>query len=275
MINRLAFVVAASLLATSSFAQIASDNFENNNPSAAYNDGIQYGDNGGTGFGPLTYLEGSNGGIFAAAIDGQALGIFPGTGPGDAQALGRTVSSPLTLAVYSLTIRFDLDNAVNFSGFNLKSTLGSTFGSGELLFVGLTPSNGNGSLVIGDGTGGHTLVLGTATDLRNKTIDFSISIDTTAATYALTATIRGTGDSGTFNGSLKDTNGATPGTGSFSAVGFANFNTGSFQNLLVDNLLVAIPEPTTFSLVGIGGILAVGLLRKRVVASRFSARRNF
>jgi len=58
-------VIAALLSAVAVHAQVSAlDNFENNNPGTAYNDGIQYGDNGGSGFGALTYLEGTGGGLF-------------------------------------------------------------------------------------------------------------------------------------------------------------------------------------------------------------------
>src|SRR6201999_3266799 len=83
---------ALSAAAVTANAQISAlDNFENNNPGTAYNNGIQYGDNGGVGFGALTFLEGAGGGIFDGSLDGaRALGIFAGGASGNTQALGRT-----------------------------------------------------------------------------------------------------------------------------------------------------------------------------------------
>ena len=242
------FAAAVTIVLTcagSIAAQVAEDDFENTNPD--YADGFDYGDNGGIGFDGLTYLGGANGGLFEGAIDGQALGIFAGND--DGQAVGRAINSPIFAGTYTLSLSFNLSNATDFSGFNLKNSIGGSLGAGELLFVGLTASNGNASLLIGDGTGGHSVSLGADPDLRFENIDFSISFDTGALTYSLTATVRDSGDVGMFSGTLKDTNGGDAGSGAVGAVGFGNFDAGSNNNLLVDNLnLTAIPEPSTVSL---------------------------
>ena len=249
----------------SSLAQIASDNFENNNPGPAYNDGIQYNDNGGFGFGALTYLEGSNGGVFNANLDGaRALGIFAGPGATDTQALGRTITSPVTTGTFSLSTSFNVSSVTGFSGFDLKDGLGGTLGAGQLLFIGLNAGTNN-SFAITDATGTHQLTIGTTADLRFQNIDFSISFDTGLATYSLTATVRSNGQSGTISGSLIDTNGATAGTGSFSAVGFGNFNSGPNQDFIIDNLqITAIPEPSTIALIGLSGLILAAVVKRRL-----------
>ena len=269
MIKKIALsILVAGVSSLTAWGQ-ASDNFENSNPSNDYNDGIQYNDNGGSGFGALTYLEGTGGGLFNGTLSGaRALGIFAGAGAGNTQALGRNVTSPVTQGIYSFDARFDVNNSVGTTGFNLKSALGTSFGGSELLFVGLTPGSGNNQLFINDGGGTHTLTLGTATELRGVNINFSISFNSLADTYSLTATIlsgTSTGQSGTFAGILTDTNGATAGTGALAAVGFGNFNGGSAnQNLVVDNLsITVVPEPSSLSLLGGPAILGAWFYLRR------------
>ena len=255
-------IMAAAVLAATAIsvnAQISAlDNFEQNNPGTAYNDGIQYGDNGGAGFGALTYLEGTGGGIFTAGgINGaQALGVFSGGGGGNTQALGRSTQSSFLNGNYSLDGRFDLDNSVGTSGFNIKSALGSTFGANEELFFGLTPANGNSSIFISDAAGGHSLSLPSVSELRGVNLAFSLDFDTTAGTYTLKVTDLANSAMNSFTGLLKDANGASAGTGSINAIGFINFNTGNNQNLIADDLAM-VPEPSTWLM---GGLVSLGLI---------------
>ncbi len=269
IIKKLSLGVLISAVAIiSAKAQIvATDNFEANNPGAAYNDGIQYGDNGGTAFGALTYLTGTGGGIYGetggARIDNlQSLGIYSGNGPGDTQALGRTINTPFDRGIYSLDARFNLSNTTGFSGFNIKSGLGSTFGANELMSFGLNPSNGSGVFLITDGTGTHTLAVGTDTELRGPAFNFALSFDTLADTYTLTVTDIGNAQSGTFSGLLTDTNGGAAGAGAVAALGFANFNTGTDQNLIADNLSV-VPEASPRIFFAVPALLGVFFLRRR------------
>lgn len=257
-------MVATLALSGSAWAQIASDNFENGNPGNDYNDGIQYNDNGGSGFGALTYLEGTGGGLFDGTLGGaRALGIFSGAGAGNTQALGRSILAPTIAGTFTLDLRFDVDNAVGTTGFNLKTGLGTSFGGNELLFIGLTPGSGNGVLFVSDAGGTNSFSIGSLTELRGANINLSISFDTSAATYSVTAT-SGV-ETGTFSGSLKDTNGATAGTDALSAIGFGNFNGGSAnQNLVFDNLnLAAVPEPTSLSLLAGPAILGAWFFVRR------------
>lgn len=238
-------------------AVIATDDFENNNPGTAYNDGIQYGDNGGTGFGAITYLEGSGGGLFDATLGGaRALGVFAGNLAGNTQAFGRTVTSTL-VGTYTFQARFDVSNTVAFSGFNIKSAFGSLFGSSELLSFGLTPGSGNTSLFVG-GSVNTTLALPLA-DIRGQNLDFKLDFDTNTGAYTLSAKKTTDLAFSSVSGLLKDTNGAAAGVGPLAAVGVGNFNTGSNQNLVADNLNI-IPEPSSAVVGLIGSVL---LFRRR------------
>lgn len=233
----------------------ASDNFDGNE----YNPAVSpYNQNGGTGFGPITYLTGNGGGAYFSNFDGRGLGIFAGENTGNTQALAREILNSVLAGTYSLSASFNITNTVAFTGFNLKSTLGSQLGEGELLSIGLLPEaqgGGNDVLYVTDGTGTRTVALGADNDLTFNNIDFSIAFDTGAQTYSVTATVRGSNNVGMFSGILKDTNGADPGTGTFGAVGFGIFNTGANQDLLIDNLVVtAIPEPSTVSLLAVSAI---------------------
>jgi hypothetical protein len=186
MIKKLAIAISmASFAVLTAHAQIvASDNFENDNPSSDYDNGIQYGDNGGSGFGALAYLEGTGGGLFDSTLDGaRALGIYASSG---GQALGRTVDTSVTNGIYSIDGRFDVANDNGFSGFNIKSGLGSTFGANELMSFGLTPASGNSVFLVTDSSGTHTVSVGTDTELRGVNFNFSLAFDTTAETYTLT-----------------------------------------------------------------------------------------
>jgi len=254
--------LTAYSIAGAALAQTASDNFENNNPGAAYNDGISYGDNGGIGFGALTYLEGTGGGLFDAGLSGaRALGVFAGGGGGNTQALGRSLNSSLTTGSFTLQARFDLNNFVAFSGFNLKSGLGAGFGANELLSFGLTPGSGNAALFLG-GAANQTLTLSGVTELRGVNLDILIDFDTAAATYTFNAKRTIDVSYSSISGSLKDTNGGAAGTGSVAAVGIGNFNTGSGQNLVADNI-TAVPEPTSVALLSlIAGASLLGRWRR-------------
>src|SRR5260370_15813949 len=115
----LALFALGILAVTTVRAQVvASDNFETfgngvpPQPSHDYDDGIGYGDNGGTGFGALTYLEGTGGGVYtetsgARLDDAQSLGVYAGSA---GQALGRTVTTAVMLGIYTVDARFNLNN---------------------------------------------------------------------------------------------------------------------------------------------------------------------
>ncbi len=251
----LAFAAMTALaLAPTSHAVIAFDDFEDDVIYASVN----YGDNGGTNFGPLTYLEGINGGIFGetggARIEGdRSLGIFSSTGD---QALGRNLTTSYTTGRYEVDLRFNLDNGDAFSGVNLKSANltasgGGAFGTNELLAIGMLPAAGNQTLRL---FGSSNLSIGFGTDIRGSIIALRVDFNAVAGTYTAYAGIGLGNYTLSTNGSLKAN------STQVRSLGFANFNTGTDQNLIVDN--VTIPEPSVgIALVGGFGLLA--LLRRR------------
>lgn len=220
---------------------------------------LSYGSNGGTGLGAHTYLEGTGGGIYletgGAAIDGgKSMGIFSSTG---GQALTRT-TSPGAFGIYSGSLRFNVNNSVSFSGVNLKSSLGTTFGTDELIAFGMTPGTGNNSIGVFAGTN-TSINLGS--EVRGAVIDYQLTFNSLNSTYTLGVKFRSNSNFTFVSGSLKDTNGGSSGTGNATFLGFANFNTGSNQNLIVDNLLI-VPEPATFAFVA-GGLGFIILGRRK------------
>src|SRR5438067_2727813 len=123
---------------------------------------LGYGSNGGTGLGALSYLEGSNGGVFletgGAAIDGgKSMGIYSSDG---GQAADRTITgspngngAPNVIGSYDVSARFNLGNDTGFSGFNIKSGVGSHFADSELIRFGLDPSQGSNKVAVYFGGG--------------------------------------------------------------------------------------------------------------------------
>ena len=106
---------------------------------------ISYGYNGGFGYGPLTHISGVNGGVIGVnvglngrQIDGlSSLGVFSA---GNTHVAGRAISSPVTQGIFNLDARWDITNGAGnnpFTGINLASSLGTSFGANELLSFGL------------------------------------------------------------------------------------------------------------------------------------------
>jgi alpha-D-xyloside xylohydrolase len=192
-----------------------------------------YGSNGGAGLGPATYLEGSGGGIYLDAdssrIDGTAsFGEYAGSGSGNSQAMDRQIINAQTSGTLSLSMRFNVSNSVAFSGFNLKYGQGAHFGDDELISVGLTPATGSNEIAV-DG-GGATINLGST--VPGQIIDFTMSYDCTAGTYTLGAKFRASSTYTMVSGTLKATGQAA------AYLGFGNFNTGSVQNLIFDDIVI-------------------------------------
>jgi len=199
-----------------------------------------YGSNGGTGFGPATYLEGTGGGIFLVnnssdagrQIDGNnSFGVYAGSG---GQGMDRQILNAQQAGTLTISFRPDVSNGVSFSGFNLKTAPGTHFGDNELISVGIHPADGNNTIAINGGTGvipnGQTINLGT--DLRGQILDFTLTYDGLSGTYTLGAKLR-TSSTYTFaSGPLKASN-ATP-----AYLGFGNFNTGSNQNAIFDTVSI-------------------------------------
>ncbi len=192
-----------------------------------------YGDNGGSGLGPADYLQGTGGGLYleqsSQKIDGSSsFGIYAGGGSGNSQAMDREILGAQTSGTVSLSMRFDVNNTVAFSGFNLKSGEGSTLGTDELVSVGITPSTGNDVIAVDGGT--QTINLGSS--VLGQIIDFILSYDSVMGTYTLQAKFRTSSTYSSVSGSLKAT-GQTP-----TYLGFGNFNTGNLQNLIFDDIVV-------------------------------------
>ena len=199
--------------------------------------GWSYGSTGGSGFGAAHYLEGTGGGIFLAnasnggrQIDGaKSFAVFAGGGTGNTQAMDRQILNAQPSGTLTLSARFDVNNTVAFSGFNLKSTEGSTFGTSELISVGLRPANGNTTIAVNGGA--QTINLGS--EIRGAVVDFSLSYDCVSATYTLGTKFRSSTAFTTVSGTLKS-------AGQTAAyLGFGNFNTGTTQNLILDSIALS------------------------------------
>jgi alpha-amylase len=215
--------------------------------------------NGGSGFGPFeSYSRTSNsrGGIrlvdnsstngsAGRQIDGNnSFGVFAGTSTRRGTHSGfRPLLTPRDSGILALSLRFDISNETGFTGIGLKAAEGSSFGSNELLSIGMAPATGtvggNSSLLVTDAAGQHNLDLGT--ELRGRIIDIELSFDTTSGTYTLTASLRGDTATGEFAGSLKL---AGP---SIALTHLAHINgntTGdNAQHLVIDNLAVSSASP--------------------------------
>ena len=238
-------------------AIIAFDDFESDPPYGT----VSYGDNGGSNFGPLTYLEGTGGGIYgetgAARIAGnRSLGIFANSGAGNAQALGRNLTSSYSTGRYEVALRFNLNGSVGFSGVNLKSANltasgAGAFGANELLAIGLVPAGGNQTLRL---FGSSNLTLDFGTEIRGSIIALRVDFDAGAGTYTAYAGL------GLGNYSLSTSGNLKASGTEVRSLGFANFNTGTNQDLIVDN--VSIPEPSA-ALGLLGGFGVLALVRRR------------
>ena len=217
----------------SSTRQFASDNAETY---TAWN--YTTNSSGGSGLGPATLLEGTGGGLYLATastgarqIDGSnSFGVYAGSG---SQGLSRAILNPRQAGSLLLSARFDLSNTVGLSGFNIKSAPGTSFAANELLSFGLKPSTGNNAIFVTD-SAGQTIPLGA--EIRGQIIDFKLDYDCAMGTYTLGAKFRASTSYTTVSGSLKATGvNAT-------ALGFANFNSGSNQNLIFDGLSLAASD---------------------------------
>ena len=212
--------------------------------------GFSYGNNGGNGFGPFsaytttsstrggTYLV--NSGTGGRQIDGaNSFGVYAGSSTTRGSQSGwRSLNNPRASGVFSFSVRFDVDNTKAFSGFNLKSQTNSSFGTGELLSVGIMPAangvGGNNGLVVTDLNGQRMINFGTNSLPSNGVVDVKITFDALTGAYVAGGKIRGIyADYITLTGTLKQY-----GTGvTAAAVGFINGNCSgaSFQNLIFDN----------------------------------------
>ena len=190
-----------------------------------------YNANGGSGFGAITYREGSGGGIYletgSGKIDGaKSFGMFAGGGAGNTQAADRQILNAKAAGTLNISVRFNVNNTVAFSGFNLKSATGATFGANEIISVGIRPGNGNNTIAVNGGA--QTINLGSS--VLGQVIDLVLTYDGLSGTYMLGAKFRASSGYTFTSGNLKLSN-VVP-----AYLGFGNFNTGNLQNVIFDNL---------------------------------------
>jgi alpha-D-xyloside xylohydrolase len=195
-----------------------------------------YGSNGGSGFGPATYLEGTGGGLYletgSATIDGsKSFGVYAGSATGGntgTQGMDRQILNAQQAGTLTISFRPNVTNTVAFSGFNLKSAPGTHFGDNELISVGIRPGNGNNSIAVNGGA--QTINLGS--DIRGQIVDLVLTYDGFSGTYTLGAKFRASAGFTYTSGSLKASN-VTP-----AYLGFGNFNTGNNQNAIFDSISI-------------------------------------
>jgi len=242
------------LVQTVSAQIIAEDNFED----AVYST-MQFGDNGGSGLGGLTDLNSSNGGIFGEiggrVISGsRSLGVWAESG--GEQGVGRSLDTPLVNGTISLDLRFDANTLGGFAGFNLQSSLpGSGFATNELLSVGIDDSTGNNTIFIG-GSAPNSIDLGSS--LLGSIVNLEIDFDAAAGTYTVGAKFDSSPTFTTASGNLQAS------STQVGAIGWGNFNDSGTDtiDLISDNLIV-VPEPASWALMMIAGLLSLGMVLLR------------
>lgn len=230
--------VVATLLTAPASAQITV--IEESGTSSAYGSGFPLTPSPNpTGFTSSWTELNTGGGRFIATTSGQQVGsgrswgIFSGTGTD--YAIGRALSNAAAVGSISLVMRHNVDNGDDFTGFNLKTTSSATFGTSELLSVGLTPAGGNQAVRYNPGTPAS---LSFGEELRGQVMSYTASWNTIQGTFAIAASRNGATPL-TASGSLAS---GTP----VSAFGFGNFNSGSDQDVIWNDISVSIPEPAQY-----------------------------
>jgi len=216
-------------------------------------------ENRGTGFGSFTsYVRTSStrGGVRLTTstsgngtanrqIDGsKSFGIFAGTSNTRGTHSGhRTLTSARQTGRVGFTVRFDISNEKGFTGLNLKSAVGTSFGANELLAIGMAPAGngvgGNTALMLTDANGQRNIELGQ--ESRGALIDVRIDFDTRAGTYTCGIKYRQNTGYASVSGRLKFS-GATL---NLATLGYINGNnTGNnAQHMIIDALAVSSAAP--------------------------------
>jgi glycosidase len=209
--------------------------------------------NGGSGFGIYNYYtttSSSRGGILLVnsssgngsagrMIDGaKSFGVRAGTSTTRGAHSGYRALSDgnQQFGSWTFSMRFDVDNTKGFSGVNLKSSTGTSFGAGELLSIGIMPASGtlggSNGIVITDASGQHMIDFGA--EVRGTIIDVKIDFDTLTGAYTGGVKFRADANYKTYTGTLKSSGASVK----LVAFGYLNSNNSGAanQNLIFDSL---------------------------------------
>lgn len=259
-----ALLFGVGLISNSSHAANEASDVSTN---AAYSDGWQAGDNGGTGFGAWTQsgsTNGSNGGYFVGSsagngdgdgnadgdinVGGSALGIYANG--------GQSVSAvrPMTGGSLSVgqTFVIAFDNGWLDTGSSDGFTLESSAGTDRLSFFF---TGGNATYELFDNSG----FVNTGIGFSDEGLTVAVTM-TGAETYSAVITSIGSGVSTNISGTFQNS-----GNG-IDQVLVNNNNAGSGGNFdMFVNSMAVIPEPSTMALTSLG-MLGLGVLRRRRLA---------